>query len=219
MNVWIPNGRSVYYAKFNHKRKVYFRSLKTANKRIALQRSRLLREAVIGEDFESLARMRQKSEYVRVVAVAKAYLEYPALQCSVRNARANASSLLSIVRRVYPGLRMEEVSSRVINSDLVYSYYEAVLADSPKGNPVARQSAENTGASNLRRARSMFSKQVLRRAYSGMKLPDMRGFREDMPFKVRVARSEDIGEDMRRSLFEGARAKTAQGESALPVAG
>ena len=50
----------------------------------------------------------------------------------------------------------------------------------------------------------MFSKQVLKRAYSGMKLPDMRGFRDDMPFKVRVARSEDIGEDMRCHLFEAA---------------
>ena len=32
----------------------------------------------------------------------------------------------------------------------------------------------------------------------------MRGFRDDMPFKVRVARSEDIGEDMRCHLFEAA---------------
>ncbi len=48
MNVWIPKGRNVYYVKFEHKLKPYFRSLKTANKKLALSRARSLREAVIG---------------------------------------------------------------------------------------------------------------------------------------------------------------------------
>ena len=204
MNVWIPRGRGVYYVKFNHKRKVYFRSLKTVDKRIALQRSRLLREAVVSEDFESLARMRQKSEYVRVGEIVKAYLAYPALQCSKKTAMANVRALYLILRRVFPKRDPEAVSSGVLDDDLVYSYYEAVLASCPKENPVARQSAENGGASILRCARSLFSNHVLARAYRGMKLPDLNGFRKGMPFKVRVARSKDIGEDLRRSLFEAA---------------
>ena len=82
----------------------------------------------------------------------------------------------------------------------MYSYYEAVLAGCVKGNPVVRQSAENGGASTLRCARSMFKEQVLDRAYKDLKLPDLSGFRKGMPFKVRIARSED----MRRHLFEAA---------------
>jgi len=202
MNVWIPKGRSVYYAKFNHKLKSYFRSLKTANKKLAMQRARVLREAVVSDDYESLERMRHRCDYSKIGEVVKAYLSYPALQCSKRTARANASSLLSIVRRAFSGRRPEEVSSWALDADMVYSYHESILADCPADNPVARQSAENTGASNLRRARSMFRDQVRDRAYKKLKLPDLSGFRKGMPFKVRVARSEDIGEDMRSHLFE-----------------
>ena len=204
MTVLFPKGRSVYYVKFTHKRKAYFRSLKTANKKIALQRARILREAVVTEDFESLARMRQRFDYAKIGEVVKAYLSYPALQCSAKTARANARALCLVLRRVYPGQKPEGLSSRVLDDDLVYSFYEAVLAACPEGNPVARQSAENGGASTLRCARSLFRDQVLARAYKGMKLPDLNGFRKGMPFKVRVARSEDIGEDMRCHLFEAA---------------
>ena len=204
MNIWIPGGRNVYYVKFNHKRKVYFRSMKTANKKLALQRARLLREAVITEDFESLARMRQKTEFSRIGAVVKAYLSYPALQCNAKTAREYTNGLYRLLRMVYPKRKPEEFSSRILDGDLVDSYYEAVMAGTPKANPLARQNAENTGAKVLRLARAMFSKQMLRRAYKGLKLPDMIGFREEMPFKVRVARSEDIGEELRRSLFEAA---------------
>lgn len=204
MNVWIPKGRTVYYTKFNHKLTTYFRSLKTTNKKLALSRARGLREAVFSEDFESLARMSQRCGYAKIGAVVKAYLSYPALQCSDKTARANVRALCSILRRVYPKRKQEEVSSQMLNGNLVYSYYEAVLAGCPKGNPVARQSAENSGATFLRCARSIFKDQVLDRAYKGLKLPELSGFRKGMPFKVRVERSKDIGRDMRRSLFDAA---------------
>ena len=86
-----------------------------------------------------------------------------------------------------------------IGSDLVYSYYEAVLAGCVKGNPVVRQSAENGGASTLRCARSMFKEQVLDRAYKDLKLPDLSGFRKGIvsyrlrsDFLIRVQRDAGI---------------------------
>ena len=199
MNVWIPKGGTVYYARFNHKLKSYFRSLKTTNKKVALKRARLLREAVISEDFESLARMSQRCDYAKIGAVVKAYLSYPALQCSEKTARANVRALCYILRRVYSKRKPEEVSSQMLDDDLVYSFYEMVMAACPEGNSVARQSAENSGASTLRCARSIFRDQVLARAYKGLKLPDLGGFRKGMPFKVRVARSKDIGGEFIRS--------------------
>ena len=81
--------------------------MKTANKKLVLQRARLLREAVITEDFESLARMRQRSDFVKIGDVVRAYLAYPALQCSEKTARANARALCLVLRKVYPGQKPE----------------------------------------------------------------------------------------------------------------
>ena len=75
-----------------------------------------MREAVVSEDFEALDRMRQRSDFVKIGDVVRAYLAYPALQCSEKTARANARALCLVLRKVYPGLRLEEVSSRVLEA-------------------------------------------------------------------------------------------------------
>lgn len=147
----------VYYFRAMVHGKRYFQSLRTGDKILASARARELHKAALAENYEVLDDVKTIKGHARLGAVLEIYRKTAQLRdMKERTADDYIRSLKIILRSVYPAANPENLSTDILNRDLVEKYCLKTLEAVGKAGD-KRDRARRSALSTLRQARALFS--------------------------------------------------------------
>lgn len=165
---------STFYLKFMFKRKQYWRALKTANRKEAEARAKVIHKQILDEHFKP-DDSKLRNDFSTIGEVMDRYLERSVSNLRPSTARKNIGALSIIVRE---GLvsQADPRSQRltVLTKELARKF-QTKRQLAAGADFTAKERANGTINSMLRQAKSVFSKRSLE-FYQGLKLPDLTGF-------------------------------------------
>jgi integrase len=173
-----------WYVHFARNRMRYLRSLDSNVKEVAIRNAKVLISAVKSEHWDTVESLALRKSWPTVGEVCEVYEKHPD-ERQLSTVKHNILALRKILKVALHREEVDDLDVAVLTAELVRKYKrEAEVLHEDESDPLAEQQWKRSANSNLQQARSLFAKHVMvHYRDEGLKMPDMRGFMEEVRFR------------------------------------